>query len=213
VRAIVELEQRIVGRRRLLVEHVEAGAEQLAGGEGRGHRLLVDHGPARGVDDDGRRLHRGELLGAQHALSRGVERHMQRDDVGVAQDLGQQAEAHAQRILFLLLEPLDVVVVHDHAECLGQTRYLLADGAQPDDAQHLVADFVDGGRLVAVPAAGRDVGVLGDQPARHRQHQEHGVLGDGDRVGAAVVAQRHAAFTRGRKVGAVVARAQHLDQF
>jgi len=83
------------------------------------------------------------------------------------QDLGQQAEAHAERVLLFLLEPGDIVIVHDHAEGLRQPRHLLADRAQPDDAQHLVAHFVDRRRRVAMPAAGRDVGVLGNQPARH----------------------------------------------
>jgi len=66
---------------RLLVEHVEPGAEQLAGGKCCGHRLLVDHRAARGIDDDGRRFHRRQLTRADQVVCRGIERHMQRDDV------------------------------------------------------------------------------------------------------------------------------------
>ena len=62
------------------------------------------------------------------------------------------------------------------------------------------------GGAFAVPAAGRDVAVLGDQAARDREHQQQGVLGDSHRIGAAVVAQRHL----GLEVGAVVAGAQQL---
>src|ERR1700743_10746 len=63
---VVELEQRVVGRRRLLVEDVEAGAEQIAGTQGRCHRLLVDDGATRGVDDDRRLFYPTELRGAHH---------------------------------------------------------------------------------------------------------------------------------------------------
>jgi hypothetical protein len=141
-----------------------------------------------------------------------VQRHVQREDIGAAQDLGQQAEAYAERILLGLREPRDIVVVHHHAEGERQPRHLLADRAEAHDAQHLVAHLVHRGRRVALPAAGRDVAVLGDQAARDREHQHECVLGDSHRIGAAVVAQRHLALAHGLKVGAVVAGAQHLDE-
>jgi hypothetical protein len=54
--------------------------------------------------------------------------------------------------------------------------------------------------------------VLLDQPARHRLHQQDGVLGYRGRIGAAVVAHRDAVLARGGDVRAVVAGAQQLDQ-
>ena len=130
----------------------------------------------------------------------------------MAQDLGQQTEAHAERVFLGLGQALDVVVVHDHAERLGQPRHLLADRAEANDAQNLGPDLVDRRRRVAVPTAGRDIAVLGDQATRHRQHQQQCMLRDGDRVGAAVVAERDLALARRVEIGAIVARAQHLDQ-
>src|SRR5215467_9513402 len=60
---IVELEQRIVGRRWLLVEYVEAGAEQIASTQSSCHRLLIDYGSARGIYDDRRLLHHCKFPG------------------------------------------------------------------------------------------------------------------------------------------------------
>ena len=54
---VVELEDRLVGRARLDLEHVEPGAGDRAVGESAVERALVDHRPARGVDDVGRGLH------------------------------------------------------------------------------------------------------------------------------------------------------------
>ena len=51
-----------------------------------------------------------------------------------------------------------------------------------------------------------------DQPARDGQHQHQGVLGDRGRVGAAIVADRHARGARGFQIIGVVAGAQGLDQ-
>ena len=51
---------------RLMLEHVEAGAGDLLLLQRAHQRLLVDDGAARGVDDEGRRLHLGELRVADH---------------------------------------------------------------------------------------------------------------------------------------------------
>ena len=99
----------------------------------------------------------------------------------MAQDFGQQAETHAKRV-FRFLESGNIVVVHSHAEGLGEARDLLSDGAEPHDPQDLVAHLMDGQRRISVPAARGDVGMLGDQPARHRSISSSGVLGDGDRL-------------------------------
>ena len=53
---LVALQQLRVDRR-LVLEHVEAGAGDLAALDHAGQRVLVDHLAARGVDDIGRRLH------------------------------------------------------------------------------------------------------------------------------------------------------------
>ena len=72
--------------------------------------------------------------------------------------------------------------------------------------------LVDRRWLIAVPTARGDVAMLGDESPRHRQHQQHCMLRNGDRIGAAVVAQRDLALACGVEIGTVVAGAQHLDQ-
>src|ERR1700761_6105278 len=141
---IVELEQRVVGRRRLLVEYVEAGAEQIARTQRGRHRLLVDDGSTRGIYDDRRLLHQREFLGANQVASRVVQRDMQRENVGMAQYFGQKAEAYAERVFLLFLQSRNIIVVDRHAEGLRQARDLLSDRAEPHDAQDLAAQFMDG---------------------------------------------------------------------
>ena len=71
---------------------------------------------------------------------------MQRDDVGAPQQLAQQPEAHAERVLGVLVKPRDVVVLDPHAERARQPSHLLADGAEPDDAERLVEELVQARR-------------------------------------------------------------------
>src|SRR5918999_1448415 len=58
---VVQLEQRIVRRCGLLLEHVEAGARDAARRERLVQRLFIHHQPARHVDEKGARLHEREL--------------------------------------------------------------------------------------------------------------------------------------------------------
>ena len=54
--------------------------------------------------------------------------------------------------------------------------------------------------------------MLPGEPAAHGQHQQHRVLGDRDRVGAAVVAYRDLGAARGLYVDTVVAGGEKLHQ-
>src|SRR5215472_6581097 len=168
---IVELEQRIVGGRWLLVEYVKAGAEQIASTQSSRHRLLVDYGSTRGVYDDRRLLHQREFPGANQVACQVVQRYMQRENVRMAQDFGQKAEAHAKRVFLIFLQSCNIVVVHSHAEGLREARHLLSDSAEPHDPEDLAAQFVDGRRSISVPAARCDVGMLSNEPPRNREHQ------------------------------------------
>ncbi len=130
------------------------------------------------------------------------------------QQLGEQREADAERVFLVGRQPVDVVILDAHVERLGAARDLLADIAEPDDAERLVLELVELGRveIVAAPAPGDDAVMHPDQLARHRQHQHHRVLGDRGRVGAAIVADRHAGGARGVEVVGVVAGAQGLHE-
>ena len=70
----------------LLLEHVEPGRIDLARVEGVGKRLLVDHGPARRVDETRRRLHGLELGPRPKAcVVSGSSGTMHRDEIRLGQ--------------------------------------------------------------------------------------------------------------------------------
>ena len=177
-------------------------------------RVLVDDGAAARVDQDRGLLHHCELARRDHLPRDVVQRHVQRHDVGGAEKLGEEGEAHAERVLLVLGEPEDVEVAHVHVEALNAPGDLLADVAEADDAQPLAFHFVgaDGGEVAGTPLTGDDVVVVVHELLEHGQHQHHRVLGDRDRVGPAVVGDGHPGLARGLDVHAVVARAGQLHE-
>ena len=72
-------EERVVRRRRLVLEDVEPGRGEPALAQRRDQRRLVDHAAARGVDENGGRLHHREL-GRADQRPVGL-RHVDGDDV------------------------------------------------------------------------------------------------------------------------------------
>src|SRR5262249_9448449 len=72
---------------RLALEYVEAGAGDLALLERARQRRLVDDRSARGIDQESCRLHQGELARADLVAGLGSERGMQRDEIGLLEQL------------------------------------------------------------------------------------------------------------------------------
>ena len=101
-----------------------------------------------------------------------------------------------------------------HVEGLGPAGDLLPDIAEPDDAEGLVLEFVELGRVevVAAPAARNDAFMQPYELARDGEHQHDGVLGDGSCIGPAIVADRDARGARGVEIVGVVAGAQGLHE-
>src|SRR3954454_1111256 len=66
---------------RLVLEHVETSAGDLALLERSRQRLLVDERPARGIDQEGSRLHQREFTGTDLVPGRGQEWRMQRHEI------------------------------------------------------------------------------------------------------------------------------------
>jgi len=114
----------------------------------RGERGLVDHRPARGVDDDRGRFHQFEFVLADHVARRSVQRDMQRHDIGGAQQFAQQAELHIVPVGLAFGQPRDIEILHAHAERLREPRNLLADRSEANDAER----FVVAARTCAAPA-------------------------------------------------------------
>ena len=72
--------------RRLLAQHVQAGAQDASLAQRVGQRLLVDQAAARGVDQHRRRLHQRQRLGVDQVPRALVERHVDGHRVGDAQE-------------------------------------------------------------------------------------------------------------------------------
>ena len=204
----------MIGGRRLLHHDVEPGGENLPRRERMVERLLVHHGAAARVDEECARLHQRELLAAQHAACAIGQGHVQAHDVRRAEELGEEREPDAERVLLILTEPHDVVVADLHVERLGPARHLLADVAEADDAEGLAVELVEARRreVPHPPLPGDDVVVVPDEPLRDREHEHHRVLGNRDRVGPAVVADGHLRLPGGLDVHPVVPGAHELDQ-
>ena len=136
---VLELEQTGVDLR-LLLEHVEAGALDLALAERVDERLLIDDGTAGRVDEVRVLAHLLEAIRVDQVLRLVVERAVQRDDVG---RLEQLVERHVLRTELGLDRGIRLAAtrVDDlHAEGLGATRRRLADQAEADDAERLALD-------------------------------------------------------------------------
>ena len=82
---VVQGEELVLGGRRLLDHHVEPGAAHSLGDQRIVEGVLVDYRTAAGVDHDRRRFHQPELACPDQCVGRGIERHVQSDDVGAPQ--------------------------------------------------------------------------------------------------------------------------------
>src|SRR5438046_1877212 len=210
----VEGEERVVRGRWLLQHDVEARAGEPAGRERLIERRLIDDRAAAGVDQDRARLHQGERLLAHHPTRPVGEWHVQAHDVRGAQQLLEEDEPDAERVLRVLGEPHDVVVLDVHVEAEGAAGHLLADVAESHDPERLPRELGEARRreVTDPPLAGDDVVVLPDELLRHGQHERERVLGDGDRVGSAVVADGDPRLSGRLDVDPVVAGADGLAE-
>ncbi len=167
---------------RLLMEDVERSPGHFAGLERFGEGLFDDEFAAGAVDDADALLHDGERGGVDEAFGLGGEADVEREVVGLLEDLVDGDEGD---VVLAGDDGRDEGIVADqlHAEGAGAARNLKTDAAKADDAQGLAAKLLALQRLL-VPLAGVHGGVgAGDCPA-HGDHQAEGELGDGDGVGA-----------------------------
>src|SRR6516225_10081204 len=139
---VVELQQRMVGRRRLLVPHVEAGAGDLFCAQRLGERALVMYEAARRGDEIGVRLHQRELARADHAAGSFVERAVDRHEVGAPQQLVERhldGAARGDRLLVEIGIAGDDLHAEETAAELGDAA---ADIADADDADRAPLDVI-----------------------------------------------------------------------
>src|SRR5271170_3289905 len=72
---------------RLALEHVKPGAGNLPARQGAKERRLVNDGATRGVDEERGVFHQAKLAGGDLMPRFAIERRMDRDEVGLAQQL------------------------------------------------------------------------------------------------------------------------------
>ena len=134
---VVHVQQRMLGRRRLLLPHVEPGGGEMAAGQRRMQRRLVVDVAARGGDEDRAGLHPGEALGIHQPAAVGGERQVQADHVALGQQLRHLHLAGAARRDG---RRVDVGVAGQHRAGEGEADDLrhpgadIADADQPDRA-------------------------------------------------------------------------------
>ena len=201
-------EQRRLARR-LRDEHVEAGAGDRACRERLVERVLVDEPAAGDVDDEGRRLHARELLGADHAGRLGRLRHVDRDEVAALEQLVEGHQLHAE-----LLGPRgrDVRVVGDDlgAERLQAGGDECADAAESDDADGLLVEL-DAGVVRPLPLPLCERRVRGGDVTGEAQDVPDGELGGRDDVRGRCVHDHDARRRGGLDVDVVEADARARD--
>jgi len=152
------------------LEHVDRRADQVLVLDRLGQRVEFDHGAAGGVDQDAALLDRADFALADHPLGGRQFRHVQGDDVALAEQVVQVADLRgvAQRQLGHHVVEADL-----HAERFGEYRELGADRAVADDAELLAADL-EGVRRALDPAAAVAGSVLlGDAAQQQDGFGEH----------------------------------------
>ncbi len=177
---VAELEQRMVGRRRLFDENIERGAGDLARFDRLGQRGFIDDSAACAIDDAHALFHLREGGGADQPARVVGERRVHGDEIGAPKDLSRLDQLDAEPGRGLGGEDR-IEADHFHLEAERAIGDDPADIAQPDDAEHLVADL-GAGELAALPASGLERSVGRRDMTRQRHHHRDRVLGGGDAV-------------------------------
>ena len=190
---LVQGEERIVPRR-LLLEHVERGTGHVAALDGDLEVRLHDQPAARAVHDAHAGLGLGERIGVDGPPRLVRERHVQGDDVGIAEQLVHCHQRHAEGGRALRRQ-IGIAGDDPHPEPLGEGGDNGADRAAADDAEGLVAKLDAHEAAALPPALARGSVGLRDAP-RKRAHHRDGVLGCGHGVSVGRVHDHDAALGR-----------------
>ena len=168
--------------------------------------VFVDERVAREVEQHGAGLHRREPRRVEHVARHGEERHMQRDEIGLPQQLlGAARLAHARRQTPCRVDgDLRIEADDIHPELDGGVRDQAADGAEAEDAERAPRELDAGKLLLGVFDLAVEVRRLrveardelkrrNDVARRQQQRGQHELLHRVG-VGARRVEHRHAAL-------------------
>ena len=143
-----QTEQR-VRLRRLLREHVEGRARDMAGSDQLRQRRLVDKAAAGAVDDAHALLRLRDRLGREDVLRLLGQRRVQRDEIGALQKLVELDLLDAELDCALRRE-IRIIGDDAHPQADGALGDDGADIAAADDAEHLAGDL-DAHEAVLLP--------------------------------------------------------------
>ena len=185
--------QRIVRRRRLVLEDVEAGGREAPLPQRRDQRRLVDHAAAGGVHENGGRLHHRELRRADHRPV-GLRR-MDGDEVGPGEAVGQVATGATgpSGQPWLCEERIDrrgspCRIPPPCAPGAGRS------GRSRRSSSRLPQSSPGSSRLRQAQSPSRTARSRADRALGGRQQQHHRLLGHRDRVHVADDGERDAAL-------------------
>ena len=209
-RDVVEAEQRVVLRRRLLGEHVEAGGGEAPALQRGAQRLRVHQPAARGIDQDRPGLHAREPRRVDHAVGLRRQRDVEGDDVALRQQRVERTPL-PRRVGLGRRRDVEDPRAHQGEDGREDAR----NGAVAHQPHRPPADLP--GALQHVrrrpPArAGADAAVQVDEAAEAGDHERQGHLRHGAAIGPRHIAHRDPARGGGGEVDGVDADADLLDQ-
>ncbi len=194
-------EQRVLGDR-LLPEHVERRAGDLARVDRLAQRVLHQQLAARDVHDAHAVLHLREGLGVEPVLGLRSDRQVDRDEVRLRVELVGAARALHAQLAEALLRHVGVEGHHAHAEAERALGDQLADAAEAEHAERLLVQLHPA-ELGAIPRPAGERAVRLRHLAHQRQQHRERVLGRGDHVRLRSVRDHHAALGGGVDVDVV----------
>ena len=194
-----------IGLGRLLREHVESRARDMAGLEQSPQRDFVHQPATRAIDDPHALLGLGEVLGRQDVLGLRRHRRVQRDEIGPRQQPLQFDLLDAD-LLRALFAQERIERNHPHLQAQSARSRDRTDIAAADDPERLGGDL-DAHEAVLLPLAGLRRGVGGGNFARQSKHHRNRMFCGGDRIAERRVHHDHAARRGGGNIDVIDADA------
>ena len=169
-----------IGGRRLIREHVEPAAADLARYDGLAHGGFVHQLAARAIDDAHALLCLGDVFRVHDVARLRRQRRVQRDEIGALEKL---VELHLlDADVTRALNRQEGIERDDaHAQAHGAISDDGADIAAADDAQRLGGDF-HAHEAVLFPLASLRRHIGGGDFSGDRKHHRNGVFGGGDGI-------------------------------
>ena len=208
------MDERVIARRRLVLEHITRRGADLPCCEGDVEILLVDDAAARGVDEQQLRIRRGEHRRVDEAARGIAERDAHVHEVRAPEKLRQGLDLLVAPRSTFGSRAARIPAQNAHIERRAQNvRHAVGDVARADKAKraagHLMADeFL---RAEVVEASGAQAVVDEFQLPVERQQLRHGKLRDRRCAKPRHIRHRHAELGGGSGVDRVAADAVHGD--